>query len=49
MQLALLTILDGVVRDVVFVRRQHPNIVQTFTYVVKPCSTSVAQQRTSDE
>jgi hypothetical protein len=36
-------------RVAVYVCRQHPNIVQTFTYVVKPCSTSVAQERAADE
>lgn len=29
--------------------RQHPNIVQTYTYIVKPCSTSVAHQAASEE
>lgn len=29
--------------------RQHPNIVQTFTYIIKPCSTSVAQAGSDEE
>jgi hypothetical protein len=28
---------------------QHPNIVQTYTYIIKSCSTSVAHQAAASE